>query len=62
MKLAAFWFAMHRHFVLAFVAVALGKILATAIVARLYQILRPTLMSLRWFAWAAEYPKTTLYR
>lgn len=51
-KLAAFWFAMHRHFALAFVAVALGKVLATAIVARLYQILRPTLMSLRWFAWA----------
>ena len=51
-KLAAFWLAMHRHFVLAFVAVALGKVLATAVVARLYQILRPTLMSLRWFAWA----------
>ena len=51
-KLAAFWLAMHRHFVLAFVAVALGKILATAVVARLYKILRPTLMSLRWFAWA----------
>lgn len=53
-KLAAFWFAMHRHFVLAFGAVALGKVLATAIVARLYQILRPTLMSLRWFAWADQ--------
>jgi hypothetical protein len=51
-KLAAFWLAVHRHFVLAFVAVALGKILATAVVARLYKILRPTLMSLRWFAWA----------
>lgn len=53
-KLAAFWFALHHHFMLAFGAVALGKVLATAIVARLYQILRPTLMSLRWFAWADQ--------
>jgi hypothetical protein len=51
-KLSAFWFAAHRHFVLAFAAVALGKVLATAILARLYRILRPNLLSLRWFAWA----------
>ncbi|MBS0224003.1 MAG: hypothetical protein JSR91_25025 [Proteobacteria bacterium] len=53
-KLAAFWFALHHHFMLAFGAVAFGKVLATAIVARLYKILRPTLLSLRWFAWADQ--------
>lgn len=51
-KFSAFWFAMHHHFALAFGAVALGKVLATAILARLYRILRPTLLSLGWFAWA----------
>jgi hypothetical protein len=51
-KLSAIWFVTHRHFGLAFAAVALGKILATAILARLYRILRPTLMSIGWFAWA----------
>jgi hypothetical protein len=51
-KLSAVWFVAHRHFVLAFAAVALGKVLATAIVARLYRILRPNLLSLEWFAWA----------
>ena len=29
---------------------ALGKILGTAVVARFYRILHPTLMTLRWFA------------
>jgi hypothetical protein len=53
-KLSALWFVTHRHFGLAFVAVAFGKILATAIVARLYRILRPSLMSLGWFAWADQ--------
>lgn len=51
-KLSAVWFVTHRHFALAFAAVALGKVLATAIVARLYRILRPNLLSLDWFAWA----------
>ncbi len=53
-KLSAFWFAMHHYFALAFAAVALGKVLATAIVARLYRILRPNLLSLHWFAWADQ--------
>ncbi len=51
-KLSALWFVAHRHFAMAFAAVALGKVLATAILARLYRILRPTLMALHWFAWA----------
>ena len=40
-KVSALWFAAHHRFVL-----------ATAILARLYRILRPTMMTLRWFAWA----------
>jgi hypothetical protein len=51
-KLSALWFGYHHHYALAVGSVVLGKILATAILARLYRILRPTLMSLRWFAWA----------
>jgi len=51
-KLIAFFFALKGRFGLALVSVILGKLLATAIVARLYRILRPTLMQLRWFAWA----------
>ena len=51
-KVAALWFAAHHRFALATVSVVLGKILATAILARLYRILRPTMMQLRWFAWA----------
>ena len=51
-KLSTLWFAAHHRYALAFGALALGKILATAILARLYRILRPTLRQLRWFAWA----------
>ena len=51
-KVSALWFAAHHRFALATASVALGKILATAILARLYRILRPTMMQLRWFAWA----------
>ena len=51
-KVSALWFAAHHRFALATAAVVLGKIMATAIVARLYRILRPTMMQLRWFAWA----------
>ena len=51
-KVSALWFAAHHRFVVATGSVVLGKILATAILARLYRILRPTMMQLRWFAWA----------
>jgi hypothetical protein len=49
-KLAALWFAAKHLFAMALGAVVLGKLLATAILARLYRILRPTLMSIGWFA------------
>ena len=49
-KLSAFWFGMHHHYGLAFGSVMLGKLLGTAILARLYRILRPSLMAIPWFA------------
>lgn len=48
-KLAAVWFAMQGKFVLATGAIVLGKVVATALVARLYKILRPTLLRLSWY-------------
>ena len=51
-KLSAFWFGMHHRYGLALASVILGKLLATAILARLYRILRPSLMTIPWFAWA----------
>jgi hypothetical protein len=51
-KLAALWFGMHEKYGLALGSVILGKLLATAILARLYRILRPSLMRIPWFAWA----------
>lgn len=51
-KGAALWFGMHHQYKLALASVILGKLLATAILARLYRILRPSLMTIPWFAWA----------
>jgi hypothetical protein len=52
-KFAAFGFALHGKFALATGSILLGKTLATALVARLYKILRPTLVTMPWFL-AAE--------
>lgn len=49
-KVAALFFATKHLFGLALVSLIVGKLLATAILARLYRILRPTLMSIWWFA------------
>lgn len=51
-KLAAVWFVAKGKFALALGALIAGKLLATALLARLYRILRPKLMTLKWFAWA----------
>jgi len=51
-KLSAFWFGVHHRYGLALASVILGKLLATAILARLYRVLRPSLMAIAWFAWA----------
>jgi hypothetical protein len=52
-KLAAVGFALHGNLALATSSILLGKMLATALVARLYRILRPTLITVPWFL-AAE--------
>lgn len=49
-KLSAVWFALHHQYALSLVSVAVGKILATALVARLYRVLHPTLVTMPWFA------------
>ena len=48
-KLAAVWFAFHHQYGLSAASVVAGKILATALVARLYRVLRPTLVTMPWF-------------
>jgi len=48
-KLAAFWFALNGKLALATVSIVVGKMIATALVARLYKILRPTLATMPWF-------------
>lgn len=48
-KLAAVWFALHHRYGLSIVSLVAGKMLATALVARLYQVLRPTLIRIEWY-------------
>jgi hypothetical protein len=48
-KLAAVWFALHGQFALATLSIVIGKTVATALVARLYKVLRPTLLRLSWY-------------
>jgi hypothetical protein len=50
LKLGALWLFTRGHFASGFALLMLGKILGTAVVARFYRILHPTLMTLRWFA------------
>jgi hypothetical protein len=48
-KLSAVWFAMHHRYGLSLASVVIGKMLATALVARLYRVLHPTLVTMPWF-------------
>jgi hypothetical protein len=48
-KLSAVWFALHHRYGLSIASVVIGKMLATALVARLYRVLHPTLMTMPWF-------------
>lgn len=48
-KLAAIWFALHGQFALATLSIVIGKTVATALIARLYKVLRPTLLRLSWY-------------
>jgi hypothetical protein len=49
-KLSAVWLVAHGQYGLALAAVAGGKLVATAMVGRLYWLLRPTLRTIAWFA------------
>ena len=48
-KLSAVWFALHHRYGLSLLSVVIGKMLATALVARLYLVLRPTLVRMAWY-------------
>jgi hypothetical protein len=48
-KLSAVWFAFHHHYGLSAASIVIGKLLATALVARLYRVLHPTLVTMPWF-------------
>ena len=48
-KLSAVWFAMHHRYGLSLASIIVGKMLATALVARLYRVLHPTLVQIEWF-------------
>ena len=48
-KLVALWFAAVGRYELAFGTLIVGKMLGTAVLARLYRILRPRLMASPWF-------------
>lgn len=48
-KVSALWFGFHERYGLALASIVVGKLLATALVARLYRILRPTLVAIPWF-------------
>lgn len=49
-KLSAVWFVLHGFYTTALVVVLIAKLVATALLARLYKILRPTLMAIPWYA------------
>jgi hypothetical protein len=49
-KLAALWLLASGHAILGVLIIIAGKMAGTAFGARLYVILRPTLVSLNWFA------------
>ena len=51
-KIITVWCGLHGKYSLALGTLIAGKILGTAILARLYRILRPKLMTISWFAWA----------
>lgn len=49
-KLSAVWFVLHGQYSLAVGVVVAAKLVATALVGRLYWLLRPNLRTIPWFA------------
>jgi hypothetical protein len=50
LKLLGFWLLSHGHAAQAVALIVAGKIVGTAVVARLFVLVKPTLMTLPWFA------------
>jgi hypothetical protein len=53
-KLAALYFISNGRPTLGLIVVIAAKIAGTALVARIFNLTRPTLMRINWFAWAYE--------
>lgn len=59
-KLAALFLFGHSHYASGFVLLAAAKLFGTAIVARLFQLVKPTLLTIGWFGrW---YPRWTAWK
>ncbi|MBV1776701.1 hypothetical protein KSF73_13375 [Burkholderiaceae bacterium DAT-1] len=55
LKIAALWLMTNHHVVLGLQIILLAKIAGTAIAARLFLLLKPTLLTVAWFARAYEW-------
>lgn len=53
-KLAALYFISHGRPTLGLIVVIAAKVAGTALVARIFNLTRPTLMRINWFAWVYE--------
>lgn len=54
LKLLSFWLIAHGQALAAGALFLAAKVVGTGLVARIFQLTRPTLMQLRWFAWVYE--------
>lgn len=50
LKLIALWLMAHHHVLLGIQIILLAKVVGTAIAARLFMLLKPTLLQISWFA------------
>lgn len=61
-KLGAVWLMTHGQVLLGLGVIVAAKVIGTAVVARLYVICQPKLMTIRWFAWVHDWLTTTRNR
>ena len=59
LKLLALWLLATGHLLLGFAAIVFAKVFSTALVARLFHLCRPALLSLPWFRRAFEWTVLT---
>lgn len=50
LKIAALWMMAHHHVLVGIQVILLAKVVGTAIAARLFMLLKPTLLKVEWFA------------